>query len=77
MAASPTAYLFYGVVFDLPAVADLMDDSSYAAIEEALQEYGIYILHFARPLRYALHFRSIAPSLEPCQELPLGLDFRC
>lgn len=46
MAASPTAYLFYGVVLDPPAVADLMDDDSYAAIEEALQEYGIDILHF-------------------------------
>lgn len=46
MAASPTAYLFYGVILDEPAAADLMDDDSYVAIEEALTEHGIDIIHF-------------------------------
>jgi hypothetical protein len=46
MAASPTAYLFYGVILDAPAMADLEDDDAYVAMEEALAEHGVNILHF-------------------------------
>lgn len=46
MAASPTAYLFYGLLLDDPACADLEDDDSYAAIEEALGALGVEVVHY-------------------------------
>lgn len=46
MAASPTAYLFYGVILDDATAADLSEDDEYVAVETALQELGIDIVHF-------------------------------
>lgn len=54
MAASPTAYLFYGVLLEEHAASDLAEDDSYAAIEEALEEVGVQLLHYGETPRVGI-----------------------
>lgn len=54
MAASPTAYLLYGVLLDEDAASDLAADDSYAAIEEALGEIGVQLLHYGETPRVGI-----------------------
>ena len=54
MAASPTAYLFYGILLDEDAASVLAEDDSYAAIEEALQEVGVQLLHYGETPRVGI-----------------------
>lgn len=54
MAASPTAYLFYGVLLEEDAASELAEDDSYAAIEEALEELGVQLLHYGETPRVCI-----------------------
>ena len=46
MAASPTAYLFYGVLLDDQTFQALSDLDVYMAAEEALEKLGVVLLFY-------------------------------
>lgn len=83
MAASPTAYLFYGVILDDATATDLADDDEYVAVETALQELGIDIIHFGETpeIHLALAIdRSVitasAGTAERVRKLEVGGDWQ-
>jgi hypothetical protein len=82
MAASPSAYLFYGVLLDEDSAADLAEDDSYVAIEEALEEIGVELLHYGETPRVGIALaidRSVlgahAGSAAPVKDLKVGKDW--